>query len=82
MSLTEATAIDLIEVVGQHTIQVRTVTRILRDGVAVGDGEYHRHVVTPDSDLSQEDPRVRAIAEAAFTDEVLAAWGATKAAIG
>ncbi len=38
---------------------------------------FHRHVVHPGADLSNEDPRVAAIAAATWTEEVVAAYQAS-----
>jgi len=75
MALTETTKVDQIEVVGDHTIQVRTATIIERDGVEISKS-FHRHVVSPGDDVSNEDPKVQTIANALFTEEVIAAYQA------
>lgn len=76
MALTETTKVDQIEVVGDYTIQVRTATIIERDGVEISKS-FHRHVVSPGDDVSNEDPKVQAIANALFTEEVIAAYQAS-----
>ena len=38
---------------------------------------YHRHVLSPGDDLANEDAKVVAIAQAAWTQEVLAAYQAS-----
>jgi len=53
---------DGVDEVGN--IRVKTITRIFRDGEQVGSDSYHRHVLSPTDDLSQEAPHIRAIAEA------------------
>ena len=74
MALTEETVADKIEVVGSYsTIQVRTATIIKRDGVEIS-RSFHRHVVTPGQDYSNEDPKVQAICSAVHTPEVIAAY--------
>ncbi len=60
MSLTKSTAVDLIEVVGTN-IQVRTATVIKEDDVEIS-RSYHRHVLAPGDDLTEQDPKVVAIA--------------------
>ena len=75
MALTETTEVDQIEVVGDHTIQVRTATIIKRDGVEIS-RTFHRHVIVPGDDVTNEDPKVQAIASAIFTEEVIAAYQA------
>jgi hypothetical protein len=64
MALTETTSVDLIEVVGSN-IQVRTATIILRDDVEIS-RSFHRHVLAQGDDLSGQDPKVVAIANAVW----------------
>ena len=73
MALEKQTVVDLIETLENGCVQVRTATRILDDGVAVS-SSFHRHVVAPGDDYSQEDPRVQAICAAVQTPEVIAAY--------
>ena len=76
MALTERTEVDKIEVVGQfNQIQVRTATVIERDGVEIS-RSFHRHVVAPGQDVSNEDAKVQAIAASLHTEEVIAAYTA------
>jgi hypothetical protein len=81
MSLTKTTANDKIEVIalaaGYPIVQVRTATVIEDDGVEIS-RVFHRHVLTPDADLSAEDADVVAIASAVFTDEAKAAYAAAQ----
>ncbi len=62
MALTKETVIDKIEIVEDSSIQVRRASYILEDGVRIAGPQYHRAAYTPNSDISQEDPRVKAIA--------------------
>jgi hypothetical protein len=64
MALTETTSVDLIEVVGSN-IQVRTATIILRDDVEIS-RSFHRHVLAQGDDLTGQDPKVVAIANAVW----------------
>lgn len=73
MALTETTKVDQIEVVENGSIQVRTATVIEKDGVELT-RTYHRHVKHPGQDVSNEDPRVQAIANAVWTSEVVEAY--------
>jgi hypothetical protein len=76
MALTERTVEDKIELVGDYRhIQVRTATVIERDGVEIS-RSFHRHVVSPADDVSNESAEVQAIAAAVHTDEVKAAYAA------
>jgi hypothetical protein len=63
--LTKETVTDKIEVLENGSIQVRTSTRILEDGSVLSQS-YHRHVLQKGDDLSGEDPKVVAIATAAW----------------
>ena len=72
MALTKETVVDKIEVTENGTVQVRTATRIIEDGVQLSQS-YHRHVVVPGADYSTEDARVQAICAATHTAEVIAA---------
>ena len=76
MALEEKSVVDKIEVLLAGQIQVRRRDQILKDGVEVA-ATYHRHVLSPGDDLSNEDPRVVAVAEATWTPEVIAAYHAS-----
>jgi len=73
MALTERTEIDQIEIVGGWNIQVRQATIIERDGEFVS-RTFHRWVLTPDMDISDQEQKVKDIANAAWTPEVRAAF--------
>ena len=73
MALKEKSVVDKIEVLLDGCIQVRRRDQILKDGVEVA-STFHRHVVVPGDDVSNEDPRVAAVATATWTDEVVAAY--------
>lgn len=75
MALKKQTVVDLIETLENGCVQVRTATRILDDGIAVS-SSFHRHVVAPGDDYSQEDDRVKAICAAIQTPEVVAQYQA------
>ena len=47
-------------------VQVRTATIIREDGTDLS-RSFHRHVVMPDADVTQEDADVQAICNAVFT---------------
>ena len=76
MALIEKTIIDKVELVENNSIQVRTATVIERDGTEIS-RSYHRHVVSPGEDVSNEDAKVQAIANAIWTAEVIAAYQAS-----
>jgi hypothetical protein len=75
MALEKIEVVDLIEVVENGTIQVRTKTVIKEDGVEIS-SKFHRHVVVPGADYSAEDAKVKAIAASVHTAEVIAAYQA------
>ena len=77
MALTERTEIDQIEIVRDWNIQVRQATIIERDGEFVS-RTFHRWVLTPDMDISDQEQKVKDIANAAWTPEVRAAYEAFK----
>ena len=78
MALTESTKIDQIEVVQDWNIQVRQATTIERNGEQIAK-TFHRWVLTPDMDISDQEEKVQAIANAAWTPEVIAAYEQFKA---
>ena len=77
MALSETTKVDQIELVETNHIQIRTATIIERDGIEIS-RTFHRHVISPGSDISSEDPKVQAIANAVWTEEVIAAFQLTQ----
>jgi len=79
MALTKEVKNDKIEVINQgdwSVVQVRTATIIAEDGTEIS-RTFHRHVLTPDADLTAEDADVAAIAGQVFTDDVKAAYAAS-----
>ena len=93
MAITKEVKADKIEVVGDWNVQVRTATIIKEDDVELT-RSFHRHVLSPfvsskaddDSwthtatDISGESAQVQAIATAAWTDDVKAAYKTWKEA--
>lgn len=75
MALTETKEIDRVEVVGNGIIQVRQATTILKDGEFYA-RTFHRWSFAPESDISAMPANVQAIAQAAWTPEVIAAYKA------
>jgi hypothetical protein len=73
MALEKTTSVDLIEIIENGCIQVRTKTAIKEDGVEIS-GQFHRHVVVPGADVSAEDAKVQAIAASIHTADVVAAY--------
>ena len=79
--LEKVISVDLIEVIENGAVQVRTKTAILEDGLQIS-GALHRHVVAPGDDYSAEDARVKAICAATHTAAVVAAYKTALAAQG
>ena len=76
MALIERQLVDLVELVQSNHIQVRTANIIEKDGVEIA-RTFHRHVLSPGDDVSGQDPKVQAIANAVWTAEVIAAYQAS-----
>ena len=80
MTLTKEVTQDKIEIAGEFkSVQVRTCTKVLEDGIELSSG-FHRHVVSAGDDYSNESPEVQAICAAVHTDAVVAAKVAHDAA--
>jgi hypothetical protein len=77
MALEKVISVDLIEVIENGSIQVRTKTAIKEDGAEIS-SKFHRHVVVPGADYSGEDAKVQAIAASIHTAEVIAAYVASQ----
>jgi hypothetical protein len=73
MALTEKTIIDKIEVLETNSIQVRTANVIEKDGIEIS-RTFHRHVVNPGDDISEQDPKVQAVANAIWTEKIIAEY--------
>lgn len=63
--LSKEVVIDKIEVLEGGSVQVRTATRIF-EGENLLSQTYHRHVLQPGDDLTEQHPKVVAIAQAAW----------------
>ena len=82
MSLEKTTAQDKIEIVDNgayKVLQVRTATIIKDEGTEIN-RSFHRHVVTPNDDISNETDEVKALAAIYFTDAAKAAQTAAESA--
>ena len=77
MSLTKTTNIDQITVTENGTVLYREATRIMEDGNVLSTS-YHRTSLQPGQDLTGQPSNVVAIANAAWTPEVIAAYEAFK----
>ena len=76
---TETKVIDQITVTENGIVLYREVTRILEDGVELSK-TYHRTSLVPASDLTVVPDNVVAIANVAWTPEVIAAYQAQQEA--
>lgn len=84
MALTKEIVVDKIEILEMGEVQVRTATRVKEDGTVLS-SSFSRHVVVPsvktggswaDTDISGEDARVQAVANATWTNSVKTAYQA------
>ena len=73
--------VDRIEIIESGCVQVRTKTAILENKEQIS-VSYHRHVVAPGDDYSNENTKVQAICAATHTADVIAAYKASIAAKG
>lgn len=77
--ITKQTVIDQITVTENGIILYREATRIIEDGKVLTQ-TYHRSSLTPGQDLTGQPEKVVAIAQAAWTPEVVAAYQAQQEA--
>lgn len=75
MSLKKSVFVDRIEVTEFNVVQVRKKTAILENNKQISES-FHRHVVVPGDDYSNEDDKVKAICDAIHTPEVVEAYQA------
>ena len=84
MALTKEIVVDKIEVMEMGEVRVRTATKVKEDGVELS-SSFQRHYLEPsiktgdtwaDTDISGEDARVQAVANATWTDSVKTAYQA------
>lgn len=75
---TEQSVIDSIRITELGILEVRRADRVFKDGVLIAQS-YHRHMLAPGDDLSGEDPKVAAVAQAVWTPELIAAYEASQA---
>jgi hypothetical protein len=73
MALTEKQIIDKIEVLENNSIQVRIANVIEKDGIEIT-RTFHRHVVNPGNDISEQDPKVQAVCNAIWTEDIIAEY--------
>ena len=73
--LSKTVVLDRLEVLENGVIQIREKTTVLEDSVELS-ASYHRWAVSPGDDVSNQDPKVQAIAAVIWTPEVVAAYKA------
>ena len=78
-TFTETKTVDQITVTENGTVLYREATRILKDGEQIAQ-TFHRTSLTPGQDLTGQPANVVAICNAAWTEEVIAAYQAQIAA--
>ena len=78
MAIEKQKVIDQITVTENGIILYREATKIVEDGVELTK-TYHRSSLTPGQDLTDQPEKVVAIAQAAWTPEVVAAYQAQRA---
>ena len=80
MALTKTEVVDKVEVIDTgdwRVVQVRTATVIKEDDTELS-RSFHRHVVSPADDWSNESDKVKAICDAVHNDTTKAAYEAAQ----
>ena len=79
MAIIKETLIGQMEIVGKYkSVQVRTDTIVKEDDSELS-RSYHRHVLHPDADITNEHADVQAVCNAVWTQDVKDAWTTFKA---
>ena len=80
MAIEKSIEHDKIEIVGKYkSVQVREATVITEDDKELS-RSFMRYVLQPAHDITGQTAEIQAICNAAWTDEVKAAWTAYQAA--
>ena len=80
MAIEKSIEHDKIEIVGKYkSVQVREATVITEDDKELS-RSFMRYVLQPDNDITGQTAEIQAICNAAWTDEIKAAWTAHQAA--
>jgi hypothetical protein len=77
MALIEQTILDKIEIVGAFkSLQIRQDKQIVDEdtGDIKANGQWHRYVLNPGDDISDQPSDVQAVANAVWTDEIKSAY--------
>jgi hypothetical protein len=77
MAITKQTVVDQITVTENGTVLYREATRVVENGNEIAK-TYHRTSLTPGQDLTGQPDNVRAIAQVAWTTQVIAAYQAAQ----
>ena len=79
MAITKEILVGKIEIVGEFkSVQVRTDTVVKEDGSELS-RSYHRHVLHPDADITNQTSEVQAVCNAVWTDQIKADYETFKA---
>ena len=79
MAITKETLIGKMDIVGEFkSVQVRTDTVLKEDGTELS-RSYHRHVLHPDADITNETSEVQGVCNAVWTDQIKADYATFKA---
>ena len=70
MAINKRVVIDSIEILEFGEMNIRQATVIEENGVELA-RTFHRHVVVPEDDVTNEDARVQAVVGAVHTQEVI-----------
>ena len=73
--LEKQVVIDKIEVLEDGQIQIRQATKIMEDNKEISK-TYHRWVLQPGQNVDKQTNKVKAIAQATWTEEVVSAFEA------
>ena len=77
MAITKTVKTDKIEIVGDFKhVQVREATVIEEDGVELT-RSFHRYVLAPGDDITNQPPEVASVANAVWTQEIIDAYQAS-----
>lgn len=80
MSLEKKVFVDKIEIVENGSVHVRTKTAVFENGVCLS-SSFHRHIILPGNDYTNEDTKVQAICKAIHTAEVVEAYKTSQIAV-
>jgi hypothetical protein len=76
MTISSTTVIDKVEVLQLGQLQVRQAEIITKDNVEIA-RTYTRWICVPGDNVSTQDPKIQAIANALWTSDVISAYQAS-----